>query len=160
MVAVSRLSERRKYYVEAVYKLAKQNDYARTSDLADTLDVKVPSVTSMLQKLYQQNLVDYKPFKGATLTPNGKLLAEAFIRRHQIVKKILIMMGINEEQAEKDAYKIKHKLDNETMDRLASLVDFVESASQIPPIFRHFEIYCNAGERPEQCGMKRYAKKD
>ena len=154
IIVMNELSERKKDYVEAIYNLRKRHDCARISDLAETLDVKLPSVTNMLQKLDHQRLVRYTPSKGATLTPKGKLIAETSAKRHQAVRKFLIMMGISKEQAEKDACKMKHKLDKETAGRLADLVDFIESAPQIPPILKHFKHYYNTGKRPIQCCAK------
>ena len=154
IVTVDRLDACKEGYVEAIYNLTRKHDYARVGDLATTLNVKAPSVTSMLQKLDEQKFVNYTRSTGVTLTQKGKLLAEILARRYRILKRFLIMMGISEETAEKDASKMKHKIDSETIERLVGLVEFVKSAPQTPPFLKHFEHYYRTGKRPKHCRVE------
>jgi len=153
------LSESEEGYIETIYRLIREHGYARAADIADALNVKPPSVTSMIQKLDEQNFVTYIRYRGVVLTPKGTLLAETLERRHQTFKKFLIMIGVSEENAEKDACEIEHKINRETAEKLAKFVEFVQSAPCTPPFLEHFKQYCRTGKRPRQCRVESKAKK-
>lgn len=135
------LSKSEESYVETIYGLIREHGYARVADIATTLNVKPPSVTNMLQKLDEQKFVTYTRYRGVILTPKGKLLAETLERRHQALKNFLIMIGVSEENAEKDACEIEHKINRETVEKLANFVEFVHSMQQTPLFLEHFKRY-------------------
>ena len=153
-ISQAELSESEESYVETIHSLIQEHGYARVADIAETLNVKPPSVTSMLQKLDGQKFVNYTRYRGVILTPKGKSLAETLERRHQALKRFLIMIGVSENTAEKDACEIEHKINHETVEKLAKFVDFVQSAPQTPPFLEHFKSYYKTGKRPKQCRVK------
>jgi len=153
------LSESEESYVETIHSLIREHGYARVSDIAETLNVKPPSVTSMLQKLDEQKFVNYTRYRGVILTPKGKSLAATLERRHKALKQFLIMIGVREKTAEKDACEIEHKVNRETVEKLAKFVDFVQSAPQTPPFLEHFKDYYKTGKRPKQCRVKAEKRK-
>ncbi len=133
------LSESEEGYVETVYSLIKEHGYARVADIAAALSVKPPSVTSMLQRLDQQKFVAYRRYRGVVLTSKGRLLAEALERRHRALKEFLVMIGVSEEQAEKDACTVEHKMNKETVNKLAKFVEFARSGHQRPRYSEYFK---------------------
>ena len=147
-------SGREEGYIETIYNLIQIHGYARVADISETLNVKPPSVTNMLQKLDRQKFVNYTKYRGVVLTSKGKSLAKTLERRHNALKRFLIMIGVSEETADKDACEIEHRINPETVKRLATFVEFVQSAPQTPPFFEHFKQYCRTGERPHQCESK------
>lgn len=156
----TKLSGSEEGYIETIHSLIREYGYARVADIAATLSVKPPSVTNMLQKLDEQKFVTYTRYRGVVLTSKGKFLAETLERRHQALKKFLIMIGVSEEAAEKDACEIEHKINRETVEKLAKFVEFVESAPQTPPFIEHFKQYNRTGKRPKKCRVKSNAKKE
>ena len=159
IVKAVELSESEEGYVETIYSLIREHGYARVADIAITLNVKPPSVTNMLQKLDEQKFVTYTRYRGVTLTQKGKSLAETLERRHQALKKFLIMIGVSEENAEKNACEIEHKINRETAEKLTKFVEFVQSAPRTPEFLEHFKQYDRTGKRPKQCKVKSKPKK-
>ena len=155
---MNKSSESEERYVEAINSITREHGYVRVADLATKLDVKPPSVTSMLQKLDVQRFVNYTRYRGVILTAKGKSLAEILARRHQTLKRFLTMMGISKKNAEKDACTMKHKINGETIEKFVRLLELVESAPQTPPFFKHFEHYCRTGKRPIHCRVEGRAK--
>jgi DtxR family Mn-dependent transcriptional regulator len=151
-------SGREEGYIETIYNLIQTHGYARVADISETLNVKPPSVTNMLQRLDKQKFVTYTKYRGVILTPKGKYLAKALERRHKALRGLLIMMGVNEETADRDACEIEHRIDHETVKRLAKFVEYVQSAPQTPPFFENFKQYYRTGERPQQCKSKEAKK--
>ena len=144
-------SGREEGYIETIYNLIQTHGYARVADISETLNVKPPSVTNMLQKLDKQKFVTYTKYRGVILTSKGKSLAKALERRHKALRGFLIMIGVSEETADRDACEIEHRIDRETVRKLAAFVEYVESAPQTPPFLKHFMQYSDTGERPPQC---------
>jgi DtxR family Mn-dependent transcriptional regulator len=149
------LSKSEEGYVETIYSLIKEHGYARVADIAAALNVKPPSVTNMLQKLDEQKFVDYTRYRGVILTPKGTLLAKTLEKRHQALKKFLVLIGVSEENAEKDACEIEHKINRETVEKLAKFVEFVQSAPQTPLFLKHFKQFEKTGKRPKHCTLKK-----
>ena len=148
------LSASEESYIETIDNLIREQGYARVTDIAATLNVKPPSVTNMLQKLDEEKYVSYKRYRGVILTKKGRSLAKKLDRRHNALKKFLVMIGVTEENAERDACEIEHRINPETMIKLAKFVEFVESAPRTPPFFEHFKKYLDTGKRPEKCEAK------
>lgn len=148
------LSAREESYIETIDSLIREQGYARVTEIAATLNVKPPSVTNMLRKLDEQKYVTYKRYRGVILTKKGKSLAKKLQRRHNALKRFLVMIGVSDENAEKDACKIEHRIDPETATRLAKFVEFVQSAPRTPPFLKHFKQYLETGERPKECNAK------
>jgi DtxR family Mn-dependent transcriptional regulator len=145
------LSKSEESYVETIHSLIKEHGYARVADIADSLEVKPPSVTSMLQKLDEQKFVDYTRYRGVVLTEKGQLLAVTLERRHSAVKQFLIMIGVSEKNADKDACEIEHQINPETAEKLAKFVEFVQAAPQTPPFLKNFQRFEKTGKRPKHC---------
>jgi len=151
----AKLSQSEQTYIETIYNLIAKHGYARFSDIAAELKVKPPSVTSMLQKLDEEKYVTYSPYKGVILTSKGSLLAKTLENRHYALKEFLIMIGVSEKKAEKDACEIEHKIDPDTSEKLTKFIEFVKSAPKVPPFLQHFRQYCRTGERPPHCREKK-----
>src|SRR5215212_3759365 len=76
-------------YLEWIYRLSKENDEVTTTDLARKLKVSPASVTGMLKRLAERRLVDHQPYKGITLTEEGRVVAARVIRRHGLIERLL-----------------------------------------------------------------------
>lgn len=132
-------------YLEAIYNITLRRGYARTKDISRDLKVSPPSVTEMLRKLEDMGLVNYEKYDGVTLTKEGKKVAKAVKNRHETLKKLLKIVLISDKTAEKDACKIEHELNPETIEQLTKFVKFVESAPLYPRWLEHFKEFCKTG---------------
>jgi len=143
---IGKLTVSEESYIETIHSLIHEQGYARVADIAETLNVKPPSVTNMIKRLDEQKFVNYTRYRGVVLTPKGKQLAGALEKRHQALKRFLIMIGISEEKAEKDACEIEHRIDRETVEKLAKFVKFMQSAPQTSSILKNFRSSEKTGE--------------
>ena len=62
-------------YLKAIYDIAGKDGAARTTAIAKCLNISLPSVTEAMQKMAEQGLVVYEPYKGVTLTKEGVAIA-------------------------------------------------------------------------------------
>lgn len=123
-------------YIEVVYDLIRRKGYARSVDIAEQLNVKPASVTSMLQKLHEMGLIVYERYRGLTLTSNGERLARSVQQKHLTILKFLRILGIEEKTARLDAEGIEHHVHKTTVDRITRFVDYV---TQHPSWYQAFE---------------------
>ena len=123
-------------YLEVVYDLIQEKGYARFSDIAERLDVKLPSVTRMLQRLNDMGLIVYEPYRGLTLTDKGEETARFIQRKHATIVRFLQILGIEEKTAKLDAEGIEHHVHKVTLNRIEHFVNFV---SKHPLWFKTFE---------------------
>ena len=84
------IGRREEDYLEAIYNIMHRKGYARTTDIADALDVKPSSVTEMLQKLDSKGLIEYRKYEGATPTEKGQKIGEAVKGRHDALLELPI----------------------------------------------------------------------
>lgn len=141
-------------YIEGIFALQQKHGHVHTNDLASTLEVAPPSVTEMLQKLANENLVNYVPYRGVTLTKNGEKMAKDLLQKHKTLADFLEIIGVDRKDADIDACQIEHHVSPKTMKQLHKFVEFVRSAPQDPKWLEHFKLFSKTGERPE-CDLLR-----
>ena len=133
-------------YLLAIYQISKNKGVARTTDLAKVLKIKSPSVTDMLGKLAKKNLVLYKKYEGARLTPAGLKIAKSQISSQLAFKKFLKRLLIPDHLIEQDAHLLEYGLSATTLRQFSKFVQFMELFGENPCFFAHFKIYCQKGK--------------
>ena len=123
-------------YLEVAYSLIQKKGYARSADIAELLEVKTPSVTSMLQRLDKMGLIKYERYRGLTLTETGERMARFTQQKHLTLIKFLTILGVEEKTAKLDAEGIEHHVHKNTVNRIEGFVDFV---GKHPSWFKFFE---------------------
>jgi DtxR family Mn-dependent transcriptional regulator len=78
-------------YLKAIYHLTTATDTeVSTNAIAETMETKASSVTDMLRKLAEKDLVNYKKYQGVSLTDKGKLTAKMIVRKHRLWEVFLV----------------------------------------------------------------------
>ena len=76
-------------YLEAIYQFGELGEEATTSKLAEWLDVAPPSVSEMMRRLGEQDLVHYQPYRAIRLTETGCTQASRLLRRQRLWEVLL-----------------------------------------------------------------------
>lgn len=105
-------------YLEAILLLEKDNKSVKSVEVAKKLEVSKPAVSIAMNDLIQKGLVTKESYGNINLTDAGRNVANSVLERHKIVKKVLIGIGVSEENADIECCKIEHILSNETLDCL------------------------------------------
>lgn len=130
-------------YLEAIYLLAKRKQRVRISDISSALKVKAPTATEMVQRLADRGLVAYKPYeRNIQLTVEGEVEAVKVMKKHNVLKGFLQLLGVGEEIAEEDACKIEHHIHYETMSRLSKFIEFIQRHPESPKLLESFRSFC------------------
>jgi DtxR family transcriptional regulator, Mn-dependent transcriptional regulator len=106
-------------YIKNIYKLQSESDRVSTSSLADALNVSAASVTDMMKKLSDRDLIKYKPYKGVELTGSGRQMALHTLRRHRLWEIFLTdFLGYTWDEVHDEAEKLEHITSQDLEDRL------------------------------------------
>ena len=117
-------------YLEAIDTIIEQNGHAHTKDVADMLNVTMPSVTNALQALAARGLIVYRSHMPVRLTGEGATKAAEIRRRHATLKRFFAeLLKLDEPQADASACKIEHVIGETALERLAV---FTEAISERP----------------------------
>lgn len=116
-------------HLEAIYWMIEEKGYARGSEIASFLGHKPSSVTQMLEKLRNLELIKHEKYDIILLTPKGKRIARQVGRKHKTLVTFLILLGVDRKIAEVDACKIEHVASAETMEKITELVKSLQEAT-------------------------------
>lgn len=85
------LSYTEENYLKAIYRLSDGGIKAvLTNEIAESMSTKAASVTDMIKKLSNKNLISYEKYYGAKITRQGKSQALAVIRKHRLWETFLV----------------------------------------------------------------------
>jgi Mn-dependent DtxR family transcriptional regulator len=73
-------------YLKTIYKLAEAEpgQDVSTNRIAAALATRAASVTDMLRRLAEKELLEYEKYRGVRLTPEGRRLALLTVRKHRL----------------------------------------------------------------------------
>jgi Mn-dependent DtxR family transcriptional regulator len=113
-------------YLEVIYELLKEKGYVKSKDISRVLNVKASTVTIMLKTLAEKKLINYEKYGGITLTEEGVKKAEEISRKHKIIIDFLLLLGIDEKQANLEAEGIEHIISDETLRKIEKLYNLIK----------------------------------
>lgn len=106
-------------YLEAIYVIEEQKGNVRIKDIAELLNVKLPSVTEIVKKMQEYSLLEHTPYGEIRLTEKGRVLGDKVWQKHKILYMFLKdYLGIDDNIAFKEACLIEHSVSSETIEKL------------------------------------------
>ena len=106
-------------YLKHIYRLSLDDDPVKTSPLAAALALSPASVSEMLKRLEEQDLVTYRPYQGVSLTTAGRQRALSVLRRHRLWEVFLHrVLGLPWDLVHPHAERLEHATDAELADHL------------------------------------------
>jgi len=113
---IETVSSQAEEYLEAIYRLEQKEGFARTMELARSLNVVPGSVTNTIENLKKKGLVTHKPYKGVKLTANGRKIASSVLRRHRLAERLLTdILHLDWSEVHDPACKLEHALSPEIL---------------------------------------------
>lgn len=110
-------------YLETIYDLELRDGSAKTTAIARCLRISPPSVTEVLRSLAGKGLVVYEPYRGATLTEEGRRVAGTIKRRHRLLEVFLTeVLKLNREKVHEEACRMEHTISEDTENALCRLL--------------------------------------
>jgi len=112
-------------YLKTIYHLQTKDDNVTTNELAEKLQARPASITDMMKKLKTRKLVNYQPYQGFRLTPEGKRVALGIIRRHRLWEYFLAeKLNFNWDEVHEVAEQLEHVSSKKLIDKLDEFLEF------------------------------------
>jgi DtxR family Mn-dependent transcriptional regulator len=114
-------------YLKALHLLEWEDGTApkpvTTTDLAERLGVSAASATNMLKRLAAAGMVAHAPYRGASLTDEGRKVALEVVRHHRLLETYLAqVLGVPWDEVHEEAEVLEHVLSEALEDRIAALL--------------------------------------
>lgn len=121
-------------YLKEIYRLQREEGApVGTSAIAQALDVKPPTVTRMLEKLAERDLIDREKYRGVELTEHGRTMALETIRHHRLLEAYLVEhLEYEWSEVHDEAECLEHHISESFERRIADALDN-------PPVDPHGE---------------------
>ena len=124
-------------YLKAIYHLEQKiQGEVSTNAIAERMETKPSSVTDMVQKLAEKEVLSYKKYKGTLLTPNGRRIAANVIRKHRLWEVFLVdKLNFHWDEVHEIAEQLEHVHSEELVTRLDKYLgnpDFDPHGDPIP----------------------------
>ena len=112
-------------YIKTIFHLQGEDGNVTTNELADRVKTKPASVTDMMKKLKSRKLVNYQPYKGFRLTPDGRKVALGIIRRHRLWEFFLAeKLKFKWDEVHEVAEYLEHVSSKKLVDKLDEFLGF------------------------------------
>lgn len=108
-------------YLKAIYRLSGTGHPVSTSDIAELLTVSAPSVSGMIRRLSDQELLEHVPYRGVLLTAAGRRVALRMLRRHRLLEAYLVkFLGYSWDTVHDEAERLEHAVSEVLIERMAA----------------------------------------
>lgn len=123
-------------YLKAIFHLELISEKGvATNAIAEKLNTKASSVTDMVKKLSDKNLIEYKKYKGVTLTKEGKKVAANIVRKHRLWEVFLVeKLDFSWDEVHEVAEQLEHIKSPKLVDQLDGFLGFPKRDPHGDPI--------------------------
>jgi DtxR family transcriptional regulator, Mn-dependent transcriptional regulator len=123
-------------YIKVIYHLSLVSPKGvNTNAIAGMLETKASSVTDMLKKLSDKELVTYQKYQGVTLTEKGFLSAKMIVRKHRLWEVFLVeKLHFSWDEVHEIAEELEHIKSEALIDKLDEFLDFPDFDPHGDPI--------------------------
>lgn len=113
-------------YLKIIYKLSAETESEiSTNAIAELTQTKAASVTDMLRKLSEKQLVYYQKYQGVRLTELGEKVALKVIRKHRLWEVFLVeKLKFNWDEVHEIAEQLEHIASEELVQKLDDFLGF------------------------------------
>jgi DtxR family Mn-dependent transcriptional regulator len=123
-------------YIKVIYHLSLVSPKGvNTNAIAGMLDTKASSVTDMLKKLSEKDLVSYQKYQGVTLTEKGFYSAKMIVRKHRLWEVFLVdKLGFSWDEVHEIAEELEHIKSEKLVNKLDEYLGYPSNDPHGDPI--------------------------
>lgn len=122
------IHEAAEMYLETILILAQRLGRVRSVDIANEMCYSKPTVSEQMKKFRENGYIVIDGEGNITLTDTGREIAERTLERHNVITKILVAIGVDEETACQDACRIEHYISQKTFDCMKEYFEKINPA--------------------------------
>ncbi len=124
-------------YLEMVYRLCLEDNYARVGKLSELLHVKPSSTSKMILRLVDLGYLEYDRYDSIILTDKGKKIGTYLLDRHNTLERFLTMIGNTNPLEEVEL--VEHSLSPSTVSEIKNLLEFFKENPDIEKQYKAFK---------------------
>lgn len=114
-------------YLKAIFRIQHDGLQVSNQRLTEELGLSGASVSNMLKKLHELNLIVYEPYRSIALTDTGDAVALEVIRHHRLLELFLARaLGMDIDQVHDEADRLEHHVSEELERRIEQALGFPE----------------------------------
>lgn len=122
-------------YIKALYHLGQADGTVSVNELSKHLNIKMPTVNSMMKKMAEKGLVIYESYKPLKLTDYGMITGALIIRKHRLTEMYLVeKMGFTWDQVHDIAEQMEHVNSTAFFDKMDELLNYPQFDPHGSPI--------------------------
>jgi len=123
-------------YLKIIYHLSSDTDAAvQTNAIAEKMGTKAASVTDMIKKLADKQLIIYQKYQGVRLTDTGRRTAINIVRKHRLWEVFLVeKLNFKWDEVHDIAEELEHINSSELIERLDEFLAFPKNDPHGDPI--------------------------
>lgn len=119
-------SQAEENYLKAIFKLSgKEKQSVSTNAIAEELQTKASSVSDMVKRLSDKDMINYVKYQGVSLTSQGHKLAVHIVRKHRLWEVFLVnSLGFKWDEVHDIAEQLEHIKSPALVDKLDAYLNF------------------------------------
>ncbi|HLW41698.1 MAG TPA: metal-dependent transcriptional regulator [Flavobacterium sp.] len=123
-------------YLKVIYHLSQTEDEGiSTNAIAQKIDTKASSVTDMIKKLNEKELITHEKYKGVSITAKGMHTAKMIIRKHRLWEVFLVdKLNFNWDEVHDVAEELEHIKSEKLINALDAFLGFPKEDPHGDPI--------------------------
>lgn len=123
-------------YLKIIYHLsAVSKTEVSTNAIAQEMQTKASSVTDMIKKLAEKELVTYQKYQGVSLTDQGLFAAKMIVRKHRLWEVFLVeKLDFTWDEVHEIAEELEHIQSDKLINKLDEFLDFPSKDPHGDPI--------------------------
>jgi DtxR family Mn-dependent transcriptional regulator len=123
-------------YLKIIYHLSVvSKTEVSTNAIAQEMQTKASSVTDMLKKLAEKELVSYQKYQGVSLTEKGFFAAKMIVRKHRLWEVFLVeKLDFTWDEVHEIAEELEHIQSDKLINKLDAFLDFPSKDPHGDPI--------------------------
>jgi DtxR family Mn-dependent transcriptional regulator len=123
-------------YLKTILKIGMKSGYpVSTNSIAHSIQNKAASVSDMLKKLAEKDLIQYQLYKGASLTSKGEDIALMQLRKHRLWECFLVnKLAFSWNEIHEIAEELEHINSPKLIDKLDEFLGFPKTDPHGDPI--------------------------
>ncbi|MBU1371269.1 MAG: metal-dependent transcriptional regulator [Bacteroidetes bacterium] len=123
-------------YLKAIFHLNYPvNENVGTNAISEALNTRAASVTDMLKKLAEKELINYEKYQGVSLTDFGQKKAITIVRKHRLWEVFLVdKLNFKWDEVHDIAEELEHINSETLINRLEAFLDFPKRDPHGDPI--------------------------
>jgi len=123
-------------YLKAILvRSADADSVVSTGSIAEALGVTPGTITTMVKSLATRGLLEHHPREGVRLTPKGRTLALAVVRKHRMIETFLVqVLKMDWKEVHEEAEALEHAISDRVLLRIDALLGHPASDPHGDPI--------------------------